>query len=311
MQWSQIKTLFILCFLILDVYLLTQFILKQQSADYEVLSEQQELTIKDNLASENITISADLPEENLKGSYISVKQQLFSDEDSSMVKAVESQETAIIDKEFIVSRLEKSVTIQDDATDEATAALVKSELKFISPDSYVLWDWNKELNVLIFFQEKNNRPIYFNQNGIILVFLNDKNEISFYTQTLLGEVEEQQSLESLTKAVQAINVLYQKDELNADTEVTKVDIGFHTRILADGPQVFAPTWKISINGKRNYFVNALEGYIFSSNDIEFLYESIAAILIKVNTIDNNPDLKEYLLNQLTNRLEAINRSESE
>ncbi|ASN03825.1 two-component system regulatory protein YycI [Virgibacillus necropolis] len=312
MQWSQIKTLFILCFLVLDVYLLIQFSQKQDKEENDVSKQEQAATIEENLRAENIKISANLSGEDLKGSYISVKKQLFTEESSKTVKAAENQETAIIDKEFIISRLKEPAKIQEDATEDEITELVKSKLTLISPDSYVFWDWNKELNMLVFFQKKNDRPIYFNPNGIIFVFLNDKNEIDFYTQTLLGEVEEQESQKLLSKPIEAIKVLFQRNELNPDEEVTKADIGYYTRLpLENVTQVFAPTWKITVDNEMNYFVNALEGTVFSSNDVEFLIKSVSTIVSKVNQIDNNPDLKKYLLNQLTNRLEAINRSESE
>lgn len=316
MQWSKIKTLFILCFFLLNIYLLTQYITKQKETDVESLTNKQESTIQENLEADNIKIDEDLPDKDIRDSYISVKQQQFSEESIKSIKSLENHETAVIDQEFIISRMKDPLPIPEDASDEEIDALVKSKLHLISNDSYVFWDWNKELNVLLFFQEKNKQPIYFNQSGIVLVFLNDKNEISFYTQTLLGEIEKQETEENpkvlLMKAIQAIKVLNQNSELIPGDEISKVDIGYHTRLpLPDGPQVFAPTWKVTVNGDRNYFVNAIEGYIFSSQDVEFLYSAIQKIVTRVSTIDDNKDLKKYFITLLNKRLESINRSELE
>ncbi|ASK61798.1 hypothetical protein CFK37_06320 [Virgibacillus phasianinus] len=316
MQWTQIKTLFILCFLVLDVFLLVQFIQKQDKEDLEVLKDEQEESIQKKLAADDIEIRTELPEEELTGSYISINQQIFSEENRSMVKSTEDQETAIINNDFIISRLKEQVSIDSESSDEEIESLVKEKLKIISPDSYVFWDWNKELNVLLFFQEKKKKPLYYNRNGLILVFLNDRNEISFYTQALLGDVEKTKSQRKLSQPIQAIDVLYQKNSLNPGDEITKVDIGYYTRIpLENVTQVFAPTWKITVNNERNYFVNALEGYIFSSNDLTFLGDTLSkGIISKVNTIRDNKDLKQYFLTKLTKRIEIIdeiNRSESE
>ncbi|WP_404450707.1 two-component system regulatory protein YycI [Virgibacillus necropolis] len=314
MQWSQIKTLFILCFLLLDIYLLTQYISKQQETDVESLTEEQESTIQENLKADNIKFNEEeLPDKDLEDSYISVQQQQFSEDALKPLKSLESQETVVIDQEFIISRQKDPLPIPEDASDEEIEALVKSKVPLISSDSYVFWDWNKELNVILFFQEKNKRPIYFNQNGIVLLFLNDKNEINFYTQTLLGEVKEQDdSKVLLMKALQSIKVLNQNNELNPGDEISNAEIGYHTRLpLPDGPQVFAPTWKVTVNDERNYFVNAIEGYIFSSDDVEFLNKAIQEIIAKVGTIEGNKDLKQYFVNLLSKRLEVINRSELE
>ncbi|MFZ3577703.1 two-component system regulatory protein YycI [Virgibacillus sp. DJP39] len=304
MQWSQIKTLFILCFFVLNVFLLVQFVNKQNKEDLDELKDQQEATIEENLKSENIKIRPEKLPEAKEGSYIKVVQQQFSEEDISMIKGIKKQTTAVINNDFIISKLNEPFPINQDASNDEIVGLVKKELEIISQESYVFWNWNEEMNVLVFFQEKKARPIYFNQNGMLLVFLNEKNEISFYTQSLLGEVVDKKEQVPLVKPLTAINVLYQKNSLISGEEVTAIDIGFYTRLAdPDGPQVFAPTWKVSVDGERSYFVNAIEGYIFLNNDMEFLTNSIKAIIEKVDRIENDSVLKNYLVNMLKKRLE--------
>lgn len=282
------------------------------------LQDNQETTIEDNLKADNITLPDELPNEELKGTYISVGKKRYSEENIQTVKEAENQETAIVDQEFLISKVKKPIPVQEDASGEEIEEFVKNSLALISPESYEYWGWNKEMNVLLFFQKKNERPIYFNTNGIIMVFLNEENEITFYTQTMLGEVEQQKGEQTLSTPIEAINVLYQENELRPNTEITKVDIGYYTRItLENVTQVFTPTWKITTDNGSNYFVDAIEASIFSRDVIEFLAESIPEVVEKVNQITNNPDLKEYFLSQLTDRLakvegiEAINRGESE
>lgn len=315
MQWSQIKTLFILCFLILDVFLLFQFVKNQQEADYDVLRKEVETTIQDNLHAENIEITADLPDGDIKGTYISVQQHIFSEKEMDTVQAAENQETAVIDKKLVVSKLKKPIPLAKDASEKEIETVVKTNLNLISPEKYVLWEWNKDYQVLIFFQEKKKRPIYFNQNGMLLVFINSKNEISSYAQTLLGEKKSEQNKESLIKPIKAISVLYQKNELNTDEEVTKVDIGYHTRIpVENGTQIFAPTWRITVDNERTYFVNAIEGLINSVDVVKFLKDSLPTMAGNINNIDDNQDLKKYfsnLLRQRIDKLAQINRGEIE
>lgn len=314
MQWSQIKTLFILCFLILDVYLLFQFTTKQQESDHDVLKQEAETTVQDSLDAENITVPDDLSDEEIKGTYITVEQQNFTEEEIDKVKAVKGQQTAVIDQKLIVSKMKEPIPIAKDATKEEVAEQAKMKFALISPDSYMLWDWNKDHNMLIFFQKKNDRPIYFNQNGMLLVFINDKNEITSYTQTLLGEEEPQDKEELLIKPINAIYTLYQKNELYSGEEVTKVDIGYHTRIaVEDGPQIFAPTWKVTLKSDRTYFVNAIEGLINASNGAEFLEKSMSTIIGKVSTMTKSQDLKEHFLTILKQRygkLKQVNRGET-
>lgn len=304
MQWSQIKTLFILSFLILNVYLFFQFLEKQDQADLELL-DHEDSTIEEKLKNENIVILEELSDEQEQEPYISVGQKLFNDDDLKMFDGFTNQKVALVNKKFIISIFNDPVAIPKGELSMIEGFVKKS---FIYPNDYVLWDWNEEFNVLVFFQKKNERPIYFNQSGIILVFLNDKNEMTFYTQTMLGETESLQDKRSLITRKGAIEVLYNANELRSKDEITKVQIGFHTRVpLADGVQVFVPAWKVTVNDERNYFVNAIEGSIFSSDEVNFLEESIEYNIERVEAMDTDQALKSESLRLLKEELEAINR----
>lgn len=307
MQWSQIKTLFILSFLILNVYLLIQFLEKQDHGDYSLL-EREESTIEEKLKSENIVIPKKLSEEQEKEPYLSVRQEAFEEEDIRQLNSFSNQNVTIINKNFIFSIFEKPVKIPDDDQEVIEGFVKKS---FIHSDEYEFWDWNKEANVLILFQKQNQRPIYFNQGGIILVFLNDKNEMTFYTQTLLGEADPLQEKKKLFQPLDAIEALYNANELRPKEEVTKVQLGFHTRVpSADGVQVFVPAWKVTVNDERNYFVNAIEGFVFSSDESDFLQESIEFNIDRVEMLEDS-GFKKEALQLLRDELEAINRGEIE
>ena len=308
MQWGQIKTLFILSFLILNVYLFIQFIDKLEETDLGILEEETS-TIDERLEDENITYT-ELPEEQAQEPYISVNRKAFTEEEFSLFNDFKNQETVLIDKNFVVSLFDKPVPIPAKDSESVIEDFVKKT--FIYPDEYVLWDWNKELNVLVFFQEKNERPIYFNQSGIILVFLNDKDEMLFYTQTMLGEADSLQDKKRLIKPMKAIEALYNARELRAKDNITQIHIGFHTRVpLADGVQVFVPAWKITVNDERNYFVNAIEGFVFTSNEFNFLKESIEYDVKRVETMKGKQDFKTRVLKLLNEQLEAIDRGEIE
>ncbi|HLR41442.1 MAG TPA: two-component system regulatory protein YycI [Virgibacillus sp.] len=308
MQWSQIKTLFILCFLVLDVYLLFQFFDKQSEADIGVL-ERQDSPIEEQLEAENIKVPK-LPEDVSDESFLSVKPKTFTEDELKKLEDFKNQEAIVLNSNFILSEFKDPVSLPSSGTKDKIEALVKKSILF--SEEYKFWSWNKDMNVLIFFQEKAERPIYFNQNGMILVFLNDDNEMIFYTQTMLGEAEPRAEKKTLIKPIKAIETLYKANELKAGDEITKVDIGFHTRVpLENGIQVFVPTWKVSINDEKEYFVNAIEGFVFSGDENKFLTDVISTNIGSINQLKDRKELKESILNQLEQRLEAINRGEQE
>ena len=310
MQWSQIKTLFIFTFLILNIYLSIQFMNKQKLADLGVLEHRQS-TFEELLESENITIPESLHEES-KERFISVRQRNFTDEELQGIEALEDQKTVLVNKNLIVSQFEKKPSVPDNFGEDNEAIKEVLQKLIAFPEDFTFWNWNKELNILIFFQKENDRPVYFNQNGILLVFLNDNNEAVFYTQTMLDESGEQQEPRKLIKSVEAIEKLYNSSELSFGEEVTFVDIGFHTRVpLTNGVQVFVPVWKITVNDERNYFVNAIEGHIFSSNELDFLEESIELNIERIQEMKDEKEMRSDILKFLNVKLEAINRGGTE
>jgi regulatory protein YycI of two-component signal transduction system YycFG len=169
------------------------------------------------------------------------------------------------------------------------------------------------MNVLMFFQETRDRPIYYNAYGLLLVYLNEDNEMVFYTQSMLSEAEQQEDLKSLTQPIQAIGTLYDRNHLYPDDDITWFELGYHTRIpLANGEQVFAPTYQISVNEERSYFVNAIEGQIFPSEDAEFILEMIDITMMNIQQLEDDYEWKEILLRHLNSLLEnETNRSDLE
>lgn len=306
MQWSQIKTLFILSFLVLNIYLVVQFIDKKDQSDYTLLDHGVS-TFEEKLKNENIVMLEGISDFSGRKQepYISAEQKEFDQDDLKLFNSLKNQKVSIVQNKLVVSILDKPIPIPSGELSEIEEFVKK---QFVYPSDYVLWDWDKELNILVFFQQKNGRPIYFNRSGIILVFLNENNEMTLYTQTMLGEKESLQDEKTLITPEKAIEALYNANELRSEDEITKVDIGFHTRVpLEDGVQVFVPTWKVTVNDERNYFVNAIEAFIFSSNSSKFLQEIIEYNIERIEMVDDEEALKDETLEFLKEELEKINR----
>jgi len=307
MHWGQIKTLFIACFLILDIYLLFQFIDKQRDADLRVL-ESQDTSVEEQFATENIKV-ADLPDEEYNETYITVRQKVLNEDDKKDLSRLGNQKSTAVDNKFILSAFNKPVPVPEDAKHEEIGDLVKRNI--IHAEEYDLWKWDKQLNVLILFQKKNDRPVYFNQNGLILVFLNNKNEMEGYTQTILSKPEKTKSdKKKLIKPIKAVETLYKSNQLNSGDEVKKADLVFYTRVpLRNGVQVFVPTWKIAVNHDKSFFVNAIEGFAIQSDETLFIKSTIQEDIDRLQRSDLNGSLKSKMLALLNQRLNIINRGE--
>lgn len=307
MQWNRIKNVFILVFLLLNIYLLYQYSEKRVQSDIPLL-EPHESTIEHQLELEDINI-VELPDEDLKETYISVDQRTFTKEEFEEISDIDGQRMMLINRSFIVSLFEKPHPIHSSDTKKDFEKLLKDEVPFA--EEYEYWNWNKEANVLIFFQSKKERSVYFNQNGVILVYLNNKDEAVSYTQTMLGEKEQRQEEKSLIEPMKAIEILYDTNELKSGDDITEVNIGFHTRVpLEDGEQVFVPTWKVVVNEERNYFVNAIEGFAFAGDELEFLRDTIELYIERVEGVEEDKQvMKKFILELLHEKLDKITGGE--
>lgn len=312
MQWGHIKSLFILSFLLLNIYLFIQFAEKQNAADMSVL-DNSESTIEEQLESENITVEAEIETNLTEASYTEVAQKELTDDDISKLGRFTDQSTAVINNNFIVSAFEEPIPFDPPYTAEEISTEVKKHILYA--DEYELWGWNTDLNILIFFQQRQDRPVYFNQNGLVLVYLNDDNEMTHYTQTILGDGEAQGGAKTLLQPMQAIGSLYNRGNLRPEETVTDVSLGYYSRIATEGIQVFAPTWKVTIVSKddeeRHYFVNAIEGLVFESDNTAFLIEVMEEQKGKIQTLNEESKIRSRMMEQIEERLELDNRSGGE
>src|SRR5699024_6120213 len=124
---------------------------------------------------------------------------------------------------LIASQLDEPMKLEKSATEETLMNILNEIVYF--PEEYTFWNWNKEHNIIIYFQNKMHRPVYYNQNGIVLLYLNADNEIEYYTQTMLGDAEAISEKQKLIKPMRAIEELYDGNQLYSGDKINGADIG--------------------------------------------------------------------------------------
>src|SRR5690625_4497197 len=116
MQWSQIKTLFILCFLVLDVYLLFQFFDKQSESDLGVL-EQRDSPIEEQLKAEDIQVPK-LPDDVSDESFLSVKPKTFTKDELKRLEDFKNQDTNVVNSNLIISEFKDPVSLPSSSSND-------------------------------------------------------------------------------------------------------------------------------------------------------------------------------------------------
>lgn len=254
MDWSKSKSIFIVVFLILDVFLFSLYLNRHTEAQRMGSTLLAERTIEARLKDDNITYST-LPTNIKTAPYISGKVKNFEKEDIDIPNA----QTKIIENQTkLLVTLDKPVDINVKEPDSFDNFLKSNVLEGAS---YTLWEVDDENKKATFFQTVNSSVIYHNKNGLLTIYWNDEQEVIKYEQTLLEDITAYEKQQTLSMPLRAIQTLYNKGLLLPNSTVLEVDLGYST--LLPSTQVFVPTWEVRVETEDGdeevYFVNAVQG----------------------------------------------------
>jgi regulatory protein YycI of two-component signal transduction system YycFG len=260
MDWSKIKTIFIITFLILDVYLLFQFMKMRDANNYEVITP---TSFEDKLKADEITY-VELPKAPIKDQYLSAKPKTFTKGDMAKLKGQKVLSTEPTSTLSVM--LDKPIQLSSKFEPADLASFIKAGILY--GEHYQFWKKDDKKHTITYFQQYDNYPFYENINGMITFNVNEENQITSYQQTYLEEIEKLTAKEGVLPPLKAIETLHQKGALKPKSKITKIELGYSTLIQLAASQVLAPTWHFVVNDKESLFVNAFEGQIIEFNSEE-------------------------------------------
>jgi regulatory protein YycI of two-component signal transduction system YycFG len=256
LDWSKTKTIFIITFLILDIFLAYQFIQKRNSSQLDVILE---TTIEEQLEANGITY-VELPKDITKVAYLSGESKIFTLEET---KKLVNQKVVIGNQPILQASFINPISLSNPQDQHFLSDFV--ERNIISGKDYAFWKFDEKEKQIIFFQKYNGKVIYKNPSSMLLLHLNENNEIISYEQTLLNDLEEYEKQE-IVPAIKAIETLYKKNHLKPGDHVTNIELGYYALVQFTASQVLTPTWHIVVNGKEDYYVNAFEGQVINEEN---------------------------------------------
>lgn len=265
MDWNKTKTIFIIVFSILNVFLYSLYLDRYTEAEnVEVLSES---SVDEKLKADKITYS-NLPE-NVNGMpYIRGETKIFTAKEAPK----ENVQVNIQDGKLLQVAYEKAVSPTGEA-ESAEALNAFAEQNVHDGTSYELWEIDEEQNKAVFFQTFDGDTLYFSEDGKLTVYWNNAGDIVRYEQTMFTDIIENQEPKDLVSAVQAIHTLYQKNVLEPGSNIQKTELGYSMHVqVSENRQMFVPTWHIqaelSDGSRQDYFVNAVKDGVIELNKQE-------------------------------------------
>ncbi|WNS75481.1 two-component system regulatory protein YycI [Bacillus sp. DTU_2020_1000418_1_SI_GHA_SEK_038] len=260
MDWSRIKTIFILTFLVLDIYLMYEFFKLKDSSQYEYSVE---TSFEKRLKADEIEY-VELPKNYVKDTYLSAKPKNFNIDaieslEKTKLKGLGLQVNTGTVLKFV---LDKPFELSDEFDTAEINSFIKSNVLF--GDQYRFW--KKEGNAITYYQQFDDKVFYHNMSGELTIYLNEENDIVTYNQTMLEDIEELSEEQKIIQPLKAIETLYENGSLRPKSKITKVELGYFTFVQTSTSQVLTPAWRFVINDKEDVFVHAFEGQIIQLNN---------------------------------------------
>lgn len=258
MDWSKIKTIFILTFLILDVFLFYQFMKIRDANKYEFITQ---APIEEQLKADDIQY-VELPKTPINGDYISANPKIFKPEDLAELK---SQTASIINNgTTIKSVLKKPVQLESNFEVSDISKFLKDNVLY--GDQYQFFAKNK--STITLYEQYENDTFFKNLSGMLTLNINKDDQIYSYEETYLEGIEKLSTKEEILSPLNAIETLHQNGLIKPKSKITSVELGYSTLVQLTASQVLAPTWRIIVNNDQDLFVNAFEGQIIDFNNDE-------------------------------------------
>lgn len=253
MDWSRAKTIFILSFLVLDIFLILQIIDQKSASTYDYLSD---VPVEEQMAADQITLP-ELPQGPEEEFYIEANVRDFSME--NLANPAKNGQLSEESHELQIT-LDSPYELGENWHISDVDRFVKNFID--SGSEYRYWDYDKTKNTITYFQQYNGKLFYNNRDARIVLQLNEDHEIVSYSQTMLEDITEIKN-QAILSALDAVLILYKNRLLERNDEVIDVELGYYTLVPLKSSQILAPTWRISIAGKDDFFINAVEGHIIN------------------------------------------------
>jgi len=253
MDWSKIKTIFILTFLVLNIYLVFEFYKVKNSTQYILNTE---TTFEKKLKNEEITY-VDFPKNITKDKYlVGVPKQFYVEELNQDTIDKENPNYNITNGTTLEVALKEPIALADTSIDAIDAFL---QTNILHGDEYKYWGIKD--NELTFYQEYEEKTFYHNQNGELILYLSANNEIISYRQTYLSDIQVLSDNEKIIQPMSALEILYNNGKLRSHDTITKVELGYYAFVQTSTTQVLTPAWRFVVNDTKDLYVHAIEGQV--------------------------------------------------
>ncbi|UCZ53222.1 two-component system regulatory protein YycI [Bacillus shivajii] len=254
MDFSKTKSIFILTFLILNIFLGHQLFEKRTSGDIGALSQS---TLQEELNEWNIDVKINDSEETKYGSYITGTLTTF---DAEYLQEELDRQTIYVNDYQIIAEMDDPYILADGNLPASVDAFLQQYV--INGQEYEFSNYDEEQQIITLHQTYEGRPIdkYSPSRVHLVLYLNDDLEVIAYTQEYMAISPQGREQEMLTP-MKAVEALLKEQLIPEGTVIDNARLGYNSEIQPTGEiQVFAPVWQIQV-GEETYLVYAIDSVV--------------------------------------------------
>jgi regulatory protein YycI of two-component signal transduction system YycFG len=266
MDFKKIENIFLMTFMLLNIYLLISF-LNRSDLQYASTAPDQV-----NLLREMEQIGIDLPnltEEQREVYYVQADRNNLLEENSDQL---ENQAGSIAqDGSLYTSILSDPIEIQGNPDDGFTEADYDVLDEFITSGAvlfgseYTFLRYDNSENRFVYSQAVEGIPVADGTSEISLFYGSDGNIIS-YQQSYAGPMTTQGSPMEIITDRQAVEVLFQNNAISSNTTVRQPILSYQRTLHLEDLSMYGPIWYIPVvdaGGERVLRVDAIERSIIT------------------------------------------------
>ncbi|PYZ91768.1 hypothetical protein CR194_19290 [Salipaludibacillus keqinensis] len=260
MDWSKTKTIFILTFLCLNIFLGYQLYEKHNRGNLNFLTE---ASLQMRLDDNRIEIEIEDAEETIDGAPITGTVRPFQEE--FFINSLERQTPSVIDETILYSELDSPSPLVSANLRASVEAFLQQYV--YHGDEYEFAQFNEQEQYIGLYQTYKGRKIdqYEREDFHLVLHLNEDLEVESYSQKYMSVSEQEGREQELLSPLKAVERLLNQQYIRQNTVITEAELGYYSRIQLDANfQVFAPMWRIIANDEI-FFVDAINGEVQSAS----------------------------------------------
>lgn len=265
MNFKRIQTIFIVAFVILDLFLLASYAWGSQPMVTNSHQSQQ-VALRRQMRADDIKLPL-LSDQRQSGYYVLVTP------DQNLVKQTQNlaplKNATIQENENLVTvTYDKPVVLNSKTIAPAKVAPELTHQKRLMAGNHYLYQPDLSTSkTLVYSQELQGRPL-LDSAGELRIFRNTSGAITGYTQGRLSNSKLLRSRQPTISQLEAVNWLYKNNQLANNSKVRWVKLGYTKLQRSDDQLIYVPAWVAEVKNQTSGTGHLLRVNAFRENLIK-------------------------------------------